>query len=292
MSRTQIRLFLLPVFFLLCAMAQQTGPVAIDVTSHGSRVHGRFFPALGTGLKPTLLLVPGFPGNPNGVLDLGNLLPGMGVNVMMFNPRGMWASDGSFSFANTIEDIDAALSWLSTSDVQQRFQIDQARITLGGHSFGGGTATVYAAKHPSVRRLISISGSDPGEMVAGILAGVTDIYSAHKVFPEFVYIGPASSATASPVRVLDFDTALDALKKTGNIYNLRDAAPGVADRSILLTGGWEDTVVTVDQTVLPFYRALKKAKADDVTFLVYHTDHMYGSVSQRLASDIRQWLSR
>jgi hypothetical protein len=53
---------------------------------------------------------------------------------------------------------------------------------------------------------------------------VTDIYPAHKVFPEFVYIGPASSATTSPVRVLDFDTALDALKKTGNIYNLRDAA--------------------------------------------------------------------
>jgi hypothetical protein len=38
------------------------------------------------------------------------------------------------------------------------------------------------------------------------------------------------------------------------------------------------------------YRALKDAGADKVTFLVYHTDHGFGSVRQRLASDIAEWL--
>jgi hypothetical protein len=45
-----------------------------------------------------------------------------------------------------------------------------------------------------------------------------------------------------------------------------------------------------DQTVLPFYRALKRSKAADVTFLVYHADHQFGAVRERLASDMRDWL--
>jgi dipeptidyl aminopeptidase/acylaminoacyl peptidase len=82
------------------------------------------------------------------------------------------------------------------------------------------------------------------------------------------------------------------LRDTGNVYVLRETATRVADCSILLIGGWEDSNVTVEQTVLPYYRALKKAGAQDVTFLVYHTDHTFLSVSQRLASDIRDWLNR
>jgi len=140
-----------------------------------------------------------------------------------------------------------------------------------------------------VRRLISISGGDAGEAAGELFA---DPSAARKMYSGIVHFGPPSPGDVSPVRVVDFDAEVEALKKSGNIYNLQDTAPGVADRSILLIGAWEDTNVTVDHTVLPYYRALKKAKANDVTFLVYHTDHWYGSVSRHLASDIRQWLGR
>ncbi len=291
MLRTALRLLAVSAVLPWWAGGQQSPPAEVRFFSGGAAVHGKFFPASGAGVKPTLLLVPGMPGNPNDVAGLGGLLPALGVNVMMFNPRGMWASEGSFSFANTIEDIGAALSWLATDDVRQRFRIDPARVTLGGHSFGGGMAMVYAARHPDVRRLISIAGYDCGEMVGGLLAA-PDAASARRLIPDYMQIGGGPSTGGPPVRILDFDTAFEGVRRSGNVYNLRDTAPGLVDCSILLIGGWEDTVVTVDQTVLPFYRALKKAGAKDVTFLVYHSGHQFGQVGQRLASDIQHWLNR
>lgn len=77
-----------------------------------------------------------------------------------------------------------------------------------------------------------------------------------------------------------------------DVYGLRENAANLADRSILLIGGWEDEQVTIDQFLLPLYRALKGSGAAKVTFLVYHTDHDFSNVRQRLASDIAGWLLR
>jgi pimeloyl-ACP methyl ester carboxylesterase len=203
--------------------------------------------------------------------------------MVMFNPRGMHASEGSFGFGNTLADIDAALAWLASDEVRQRFKIDPTKITLAGHSFGGGMVMVYAAKSNRVRRLISISGADAGEVADAMLNNPAMATSYRKLL---------TTPGTFPVRVADFDAALGDLRDSGNVYVLLQTAPKVADRSILLIGGWEDNNVTIDQTVLPYYRALKKAGARDVTFLVYHTDHTFASVNQRLASDIRDWLNR
>jgi len=43
--------------------------------------------------------------------------------------------------------------------------------------------------------------------------------------------------------------------------------------------------------MLPLYRALKRAGAADVTFLVYHDGHSFGRIRARLAADIAAWLS-
>ncbi len=270
-----------------CIQGQQPGPVAIEFPSHESSVHGRVFPAGGADLHPTLLLVPGWPGNANDVVGLGDSLPRQGINVVMFNPRGMWASEGSFSFANTLEDIGAALQWLDRVDVRQRFKIDPDKLTLGGHSYGGGMAMAYAAKDPRIRKLISISPWDTGEFIRGLQSSPVKAEAFRKNLS-------ARQAPNSPVRIdnIWIEAAFRDLSKVENVYGLRDNVPNLADRSILLIGGWEDGNVTVDETVLPLYRALKRAQTADVTFLVYHADHRFGAVQERLASDIRAWLLR
>jgi pimeloyl-ACP methyl ester carboxylesterase len=264
-------------------MGQQPGPAQIDFLSQGARVHGKAFAAPGAGLKPTVLVVPGWPGNPDDVVALGESLPSLGVNMIMFNPRGMHASEGSFGFGNTLADIDAAFAWLAREDVQRRFNIDPARMALAGHSFRGGMAMVYGSSHPNLRRLIAISPADLGETVNGLLNDPSTQSSMRQRL---------TAPGGFPVRVADLDATFQELKADGNRYGINETAPRVADRSILLIGGWEDQVVTVDQTILPYYRALKKAGAADVTFLVYHADHQFRSVKQKLASDIRDWLKR
>ncbi len=282
-----MRMSLLLVFiagpFPFYAGGQQTRPVEIEFLSQGSHVHGRVFPAIGAGLKPTLLIVPGWPGNPLDVAGLGDYLPAFGINMVMFNPRGMHASEGSFGFGNTLADIGAALDWLARDEVRQGFGIDPAKITLGGHSFGGGMALVYAAKDGRLRRIISISGADLGE-VADTMLNNPAVAASYRTL--------LSVPGASPIRVADFDAVIEDLRAAGTGYALRETAPKVADRSILLLGGWEDRNVTIEKTVLPYYRALKNAGAQDVTLLVYHSDHAYHDIGRKVASDIRDWLKR
>jgi hypothetical protein len=65
-----------------------------------------------------------------------------------------------------------------------------------------------------------------------------------------------------------------------------------ADFNLLLIGGWEDEQATIDQYLLLLYRTRKSAGATKVVFLVYHTDHDFSNVRQRLAADISGWLLR
>ena len=265
----------------LAAGAQVKEPVRVEFLSEGEIVRGRFFP--GTGDDPvTLVLVPGWPGNPDDVLGLGALLAPQGVNVLTFNPRGLYESEGTATFPGTLLDIGAAVRWVTTPEIRKRFNIDPGKIALGGHSNGGGMAMTYAAKDPQIRRVISIAGNDHGEFIREFQRNPEMAESIRKML-----LG--TRAPAGPAR-FDLEADLRELLEHQDIYGSRENAAKLADRAILIIGGWEDTQATVDQFLLPFYRALKRSGAVDVTFLVYHADHGFGSVRTKMASDIREWL--
>jgi pimeloyl-ACP methyl ester carboxylesterase len=257
-------------------------PYSIKFISEGACVRGRFFAPVGTAPAATLLLVPGWPGNPNDVLGLGAQLAEQGINVCMFNPRGLHQSEGISSPANTLQDIRAALQWLRQVDVQQRFGVDPTRLVLGGYSYGGGMAMAYAARDSSIRRVISIAGTDHGEFARE--------FQRNAAFAEGVRLMLESTrAPEGPAR-FDVEASLKEFVDRQDVYGLRENAVHLADRSILLIGGWEDEEVTIDQFILPLYRALRSAGAARVTFLVYHTDHDFSNVRQQQASDIADWL--
>jgi len=258
--------------------------VSVEFISEDACVRGRFFAAAGAAPATTLLLVPGWPGNPNDVLGLGELLAEQGINVCTFNPRGLQQSEGTHSHANTLQDIGSAWRWLRQADVQRRFEVDTTRLALGGHCYGGGMAMAYEARDSSVRRVISIAGNDHGEFIRE--------FQRNAAFAEGIRrVMLSTRAPEGPAR-FDFEAGLKELVDHQDVYGLRENAPNLADRSILLIGGWEDKQVTIDQYLLPLYRALRGAGAANVTFFTYHTDHDFSNVRQQLASDIAGWLLR
>jgi dipeptidyl aminopeptidase/acylaminoacyl peptidase len=259
-------------------------PVSVELISEGACMRGRFFAAVGATPTATLLLFPGWPGDPNDVLGLGALLAEQGINVCMFNPRGLQQSEGTHSHTNTLQDIGSALQWLRQADVQKRFEVDTTRLVLGGHCYGGGMAMAYAARDSSVRRVISIAGNDHGEFARET--------QRNAAFAEGIRRSMLSTRRPEGPAQFDYDAGLKVLVDHQDVYGLRENAANLADRSILLLGGWEDEQVTIDQFLLPLYRALRGAGAAKVTFLVYHTDHDFSDVRQRLASDIAGWLLR
>lgn len=256
-------------------------PVTLD--SDGLQLHGRFFQAPGTETRPTLLLIPGWPGNPDDVLGMGARLMEKGINVLMVNPRGMHQSEGETTFAGAFRDIGNSLRWLRSDSAAERFPIDRRAIVLGGYSWGGGVATAYAATDTTVRRIISIAGNDHGEFIREFLRN--DAFAAEIRAMLF-----STRAPEGPIR-FDPEAALRELMDGQGLYGLRENATELSDRHILLVGGLDDTGVTLEGNLLPFYRALKAAEAEDVTFLVYQDDHSFTQVRDDMATGIARWIT-
>ena len=257
-------------------------PVSIEFMSEGGRVHGRLFRAEGADEPTTLLFVPGWGRDDD--LELGPLLSEKGINFCTFNPRGVQSSEGIHTHVGTLRDIGAALQWLGQVDVQKRLKVDASRLVLGGYSYGGGMAMAYAARDPSVRRVISVAGNDHGEFAREL--------QRNAAFAEGFRSWFLSTLEPEGWARFDLEANLQELFDHPDIYGLRENAGKLADRSILIFGGWEDQGPTVDQYLLPLYRALRSAGAEKVTFIVYHTDHSFSNVRQRLAADIAEWLLR
>lgn len=260
-----------------------TGAVVVALDSHGQALDCRFFPAQGDGLRPTVLLVPGWPGNPDDVLGLGAKLSGRGSNVLMVMPRGMQGSEGTFTFAGSLEDIGAAWRWLHSDAAAERFRIDRARLTLGGYSWGGGMALAYAATDPDVRAVFSIAGTDHGGFIRLMQQNPDMDRQVRAMWARQL-------APNGPVRG-DADFVYDEMVKGQQTYGLRENAAALADRRILMIGGWDDGNITIEHLLLPVYRALKANGAKNVTFLAYQDGHGFSRVRGELAGDIATWLA-
>ena len=265
------------------AAAQEPTSESVEIVSEDATLQARFYRAACDATCPTLLLVPGFPGSATpDVLGLGPRLRVAGLHVLVVNPRGLYESEGTMSFFHTLDDIGAAFDWLHGDAVVERFGVDTAAVILGGHSFGGGTTMAYAACDPRVRAVVSIGGTDHGELIRQ--------YQRNPSVAEMVnQILHASRAPEGPAR-FEVEATMRELAENQDMFGLRENAARLADRSILLIGGWEDRNVTMDEYILPLYRALQEAGAEDVTLRVYHDNHGFGQVREQLADDVRNWV--
>ena len=283
MQRTTLAALLAVAAAGPAARAQQPEPVAIQFSSAGSIVRGRFFPTAATEPLATVLLLPGWGFNPTDVIGLGQLLSARDVNVLTFTPRGARESEGTLTYGNALDDVAAALRWFKGPEARRRFRVDPMRLALGGHSFGGGVAMVYAARDTTVRRVISLAGADHGEYARMVRRDPTYAAALRE------RLG-AARAPEGPVR-FNLDSLFADILANERLYGHPENAPRLADRSILLLGGWDDTDTRIETMVLPMYRALKRQPRSDVTIIVYQDDHSFGSSRERVATDIREWLA-
>jgi len=216
----------------------------------------------------TVLLLPGWGGGPTDVMGLGDALSDRGIPVVVLSPRGWRDSEGDYTHAGAMRDIETVLLWIRQSPGARAFDLDADRVVLGGHSWGGGFSMAYAAGDSSVREVFSIGGTDHG--VLGRQMDADPAYAAmvHRILSSTV-------APDGPIR-FEVGPGLREFAERPDTYGLRENAGRLADRSILLIGGWEDVNVTIEDMMLPVYRALRSAGADDVTFLTYHANHGFG----------------
>lgn len=254
----------------------------IDFMSKGYKIQGKFHFAAVDHAFATLLLLAGFPGNEEDVLELGQRMSEYSINVLTFNYRGIYQSEGIFSLQSTFEDISAAIEYLNQEDVIRKFQIDTTKLVLGGYSYGGGMALAYAVNHPEIRHIFSIAGTDHAEMARE--------YERNPAFAEM--INADFEELRSPIGPVHFERkeAVNELTKNPAPYDLRIAATALADRDILLIGGWNDINVAIEHHILPVYRALISSNAERVQIKAFQDDHTFERTREELATEIIRWL--
>jgi dipeptidyl aminopeptidase/acylaminoacyl peptidase len=272
---------------LLFAQNQSSAPDDITIDRNGVLLKGKFHAAEGTGFFPTVLLLQGFPGNETDVIGMGKLLSQSGINVLTFNYSGTFQSQGKSNFNNTQMDIKAAFDFLFNPENIKRFRIDTAFIIMGGWSYGGGMAMTYAIKHPEIKSVFTIAGVDWGEYY--------EEYLRNPEFKKLTDDNMARLANSSGQVRLDKEALPDEITKGGIIkldsaYFLRKSAPRLADKDILIVGGWDDPQATVDQYILPLYRAIKKEKAQNVQIIAFQDNHFFGKSRPELAAAIVKWI--
>lgn len=257
-------------------------PVEFDCQRHG--VRGKLYLADRDSSIPTVLLLGGFPDdNEEDVLELGERMSHHGINALTFNYRGTHRSEGVFSFANTLQDIEAAIDYLRENDwVTGRRGVRTDRPVLVGLSYGGGMALTFAARHPDIRHIVSIAGTDHGEMVRAYRRDASLAHRLNAWFEELKF----------PSGPIHFQATLqEELLGGPDPYDLRLSVPALADRDLLIIGGWDDLWITLENHPLPLYRALVAAGARRVELTAVRDDDSFQQSREELAHIIVRWIS-
>jgi len=280
----------LPLFLLsllnCAASAQEIIPSDITIDNNGILLQGKFYKSDEDGYLPTVILLQGSPGNARDVLGLGSRISQQGINAMTFNYSGTHQSEGKSTIQNSLGDISAALAFLHSSGNIENFRIDTGLIVLAGYSYGGGMATTYAIKHPEVKKLISIAGNDWGQWFDDYLRDPEMKKNTDQNIKKAIEAGILRMEPGATPWEMG-EAGVDKLDQ--DLYVIKNAYR-LADRNILIIGGWDDTGPTMERYILPLYRALKEAKAQNVQITGFQDDHSFGKSRAELARVITDWI--
>ena len=144
------------------------GMSELFIPSDNALLAGLIYKANGPQKHPTLLLLHGYPGNERN-LDLAQVVRAHGWNVIYFDYRGSWGSQGKFSFRHCVEDVVNVVAFCKK--YRDSLQIDTSNIVLFGHSMGGWVCLKSLERLPGVKKGMALSTWDIYKDLKGLKNG-------------------------------------------------------------------------------------------------------------------------
>jgi pimeloyl-ACP methyl ester carboxylesterase len=133
------------------------GMTELFIPSGNALLAGFIYKANGAQKHPTLLLLHGYPGNERN-LDLAQVVRAHGWNVIYFDYRGSWGSQGQFGFENCVEDVANVVAFCKK--YQDSLKIDTSNMVLFGHSMGGWVCLKALQQLPGIKKGFALSTWD------------------------------------------------------------------------------------------------------------------------------------
>jgi pimeloyl-ACP methyl ester carboxylesterase len=215
--------------------------------------------AAGKEKKETVILLHGLPGNERN-LDLAHELRRNGRNVIYFNYRGAWGSQGEFLYSNCIEDVKKVMDFFDSPKNSEKYRIKPKSYILFGHSMGGGIALLSGAKEDRVKKIAIYSPAHIGTASQGLLDWVYD------------YTKSLFMLNVNPEK---FYKELVDNKDSFNALNYKKE---LSQKNLLILDENERNKEWIEQL-------------DNVEYLLMKTDHSFSDKRLELIDKITKWIN-
>jgi pimeloyl-ACP methyl ester carboxylesterase len=244
-----------------------------SVPSHGVKMNAVLYLNGGEEQHGLVILLHGFPGYERN-FDLAQSIRRAGWHVLVFHYRGAWGSPGDFSFANAMQDTEAAIEYARSPEVTKKFHIDPKRIVLIGHSMGGFMAAYAGSRDPRILGVgmlaawnIGADGSITPEEKKKRIAGMEEER------------GPLHGCTAEGL--------MDEIVKHAPEWDYTKYAPSLKSRSVLIIST-NDELRRANEAM---DAALQKAGSSQTKYLHIETDHAFSAKRIALQTAVLEWLA-
>lgn len=245
--------------------------------SGGSKVLGTFFSAAGERLHPTILLLGGFPGNEVN-FDIAHMLRRQGFNVLSFYVRGSWGSEGEYSWKNLVDDGAAAIKFLQSDFVKEKFFVDSRDISLVGHSMGGFSALYNSLRFDEIKNVCAIAPFNAG-MFGQFLAGnyQVKLYAIQQMQQAMEFVKCDSA-----------ESLLNELIDNKKDWNLVNHLEKLAAKKILVISAKYDSVAPLELHHVPLEAKLKPVNPNS-EFVILEAGHSFSDKRIQLMRLISDW---
>ena len=247
------------------------GSTELFIPSNNVLLAGLIYRANGTEKHPTLLLLHGYPGNERN-LDIAQVVRAHGWNVIYFDYRGSWASQGKFSFKNCVEDVVNVVSFCNK--YQDSLKIDTSNIVLFGHSMGGWICLKSLEQLPQIKKGFALSTWDISGDFKKVMnkTEMLELANNPDVGGKYFVLNATLDEIFTPVI------------KEPAYFNLINDAPRLANKQIIMIDEHSRNKQIAD--------AIQKSNQAFFEYQVWQTDHPFTNKRVSLINKVVSFLDK
>lgn len=248
------------------------------IDSNGKNVIGSILIAAGEELHPTVILLSGFPGNDTN-MDIAHAVRRAGFNVVQFNYRGSWGSEGEYSWSNCIDDSKVIVEYFRSKEAEEIYKCDTGKTVLVGHSMGGFIALINLAGNESLKHAASFAGFNYG-LWADFINSNEEIksISLERMHDSVKLLQGTSEVALLEEMVVNHDK-----------WNLLNHTLELAKKDILLIAAKYDQLAPVELHHVPLAQLLKNSSTK-FTEKIIASGHSFSDKRIELTREIINWL--
>ena len=240
----------------------------------GERMYACCFKPYGSGPRPTVLLLHGYPGDENNY-DLAHAFQRAGYTTVIFHYRGTWGSEGLFSLSHVLEDVTSALTFIKDHSGENTYQFDANRLILIGHSMGGFAALQTAGNVSGLLGVGAIAAFD-----FSIAAKNTTLRDAIRC--EFL--------DCVPIHRAELDGIMTEIDENAEKWKFPQLADKLSNLPVCLIGAADDTISIPKYHLLPLRQSLSHIQRSNVTFHILNDGHCLSGTRIELTNLLLDWI--